>query len=190
MALDKISADGVDQGAVGMLFLEHAPSYQRSVDIASVFSLIAPYGLLMHNPGMSFGERLRRAIKAAGYKSARQFALDGLGWDAASGPQRLQNYITKDRVPDRETLKLIAGKLGTTPAALLNEAIDAGLRDILLTLLELEGIPRDKADTLADAVLEAKRLLEVFPDDAPLQTRATHAAHAAWRQQQPATTGI
>lgn len=176
--------DLVDKLAMGMPISEHAPLYQRCVDTTSPLSFIARTSLLPDGCRMSFGCRLKAAIKGAGYKNPRRFAIDGLGWDEQGGPQRLQNYIN-GRVPDRETLKLIAAKLGTSPGELLNESVDAGLRDILLTLLELEGIPVEKADTLASAVLAAKRLLEAAPNDGPLATRAKIAAHAVWQTQRP-----
>lgn len=176
--------DLVNEFAVRVPVCEHAPLYQRCVDIASALSFIAGERLLPDNRRMSFGTRLKAAIRQAGYKSARRFAIDGLGWDEQGGPQRLQNYIN-GRIPDRETLKLIASKVNTSPSELLNEGVDAGLRDILLTLLQLEGIPAEKADTLASAVVEAKRLLEAAPAEADLGTRARLAAQLVWQTQHP-----
>jgi transcriptional regulator with XRE-family HTH domain len=188
LSSDRRRSDIINKLAMGVPITEHVPLYQRSVDTTSPNSLIAAHCALMHNAGMSFGCRLRDAIRAAGFKSARRFALDGLGWDEATGPQRLQNYLG-GRIPDRDTLKLIAGKLGTTPGELLNEGADEALRDILLPLLQLGDIPPDKADTIASAFLEAKRLIEVLPDEGPMQTRARIAAHAAWQTQHYPTPG-
>lgn len=174
--------DLINKLAMGMGVFEHGPMYQQLVDAASGFSFIAGESDFLHCFNVGFGQRLRAAIKAAGYKSERKFALD-LGWDPGSGPQRLSNYILKGRIPDRDTLKQMAAKLKTTPEALLNEADDAALRDILLHLLELEGIPLDKADTIATAFLVARRLHSAAATEGDSQMRARLAAHFAWQSQ-------
>lgn len=163
--------------------------YQHPVDTARGQSFIPAIYALRHIGRMAtqpldtaFGERLKAAIRRAGFKSDRRFALDGLKWDASNGPQRLSNYI-KGRIPDAPTLRQIAAALSIPPSELLSGDDGAGLRDILLHLLELEGIDRDRSDTIASVFLEAKRLLETFPDEAELPTRARFAAHAAWQQQ-------
>lgn len=132
---------------------------------------------------MGFGRRLKAAIKEAGYRSARRFAIDALGWDENSGPQRLNNYINKDRIPDEDTLRLMLSKLKVSRDELLNEGADRALRDILLQLCELEDIPRDRADRIATVFLEAKRLLGTYPQDGSPETRARLAAHSAWHLQ-------
>jgi transcriptional regulator with XRE-family HTH domain len=132
-----------------------------------------------------FGERLRAAIVAAGYKSMRKFTLERLHWDAGSGPQRLQNYLN-GRIPDVETIGQLADATGSSVAFLLglpaSGADDPELRDILVHLLALADIPADTADTIASAALEGRRLLRAFPEEEPLATRAKFAARAAWHQ--------
>lgn len=184
--------DGLQQAIVGVPLSGHAPFYQRVVYIARGQSFIGGRRPLMHSRTMArdvkFGARLKAAMIAAGFKSARKFATEGLGWSEDNGPQRLNNYL-KGRVPDYETLRQLAQVLKLAPSSLLSEGVDDGLRDILLQLLVLEGIPDDKADTLASAALEARRLLETFPDDDPLPTRAKFAARAAWHQRRSPAHG-
>lgn len=145
----------------------------------------------MHTAPMSFGKRLRAAIKASRFKSNRRFAIEGLGWPPDNGAQRLQNYLD-GREPDFETVKSMARALDISPSDLISEGVEDGLRDILLQLLSLGGIDPDKADTIANATLEAKRLLESESgqEDSPLGTRARLAARLAWRAQQRPETGM
>lgn len=140
---------------------------------------------IQQNGNMTFGERLKAAIKSSEFKNPNRFAV-ALGWS----PQRVNNYIKKDRVPDKLTLQVLATKLKTTPDALVSEDDDSGLRYILLHLLGLEGIPEDRADTIASAFLAAKRLLATFPEEGEPQTRARLAAHSAWQLQPPPTHDI
>lgn len=137
-----------------------------------------------HIASMTFGERLLAAIQASEFKNPNRLAV-ALEWS----PQRLNNYIKKSRVPDRASLRALAAKLKTTPEALLSEDDETALRDILLRLFELEGIPEERADTIASAFLVAKRLLSTFPDEGELQTRARLAAHSAWQTQLPQELG-
>lgn len=176
-------AEGLDEATMGMFGLGHASPYQISFDSSSAFDFIALQNVMAHIRRVSFSDRLTAAWKAAGFRSERQAAL---ACDVS--PQRFNSW-TKGARPDPVTLAKVARVLKTTPSALLSEGTDEGLRDILLHLFALEGMTSDRADTLASAVLEAKRLLEVFPEDAPLHTRASHAAHAAWQQQQPQARG-
>lgn len=190
---DEIGADGVDQGVMGRGFGEHASKYQRSVYIARGQTFIGRAAVLMHKLSVAhdpeFGARLRTLIPLAGYKNPRRFAIDGMGWDADGGPQKLNNYM-KGRIPDVETLVQMAAALKVSVTDLLGvsgtSAIpDEGLKGILRHLLELEGISPDKADTIANVSLAAQRLLQVFPDEEPLLTRVKFAARAAWHQRQP-----
>jgi hypothetical protein len=183
------SAYRIDQLGMGMKFCGHAPLYQRCVDIASPDVLIAISLALMQCDGVSFGDKLRSAIRAAGFKSPRRFAIDGMGWPESSGPQRLDNYL-KGRIPDVPTVMAMASALNVSLGTLLSEATDDALRDILSSLLALEGIPEDKADTIANVAIVAKALLETLPDETPLPARARLAAHAAWRTQQPLSPGM
>jgi hypothetical protein len=182
-------ADVINQLAVSMSGLRiprHGRTeYQQNVDTSSLHSFMESACHLSDKLRMTFGERLKKAIKEAGYRNQRRFAIDALGWDDASGPQRLGNYITKNRIPDEETLRHILSKLKVSREELLNEGTDDALRDILIRLFELEDIPPDKADTIATVFLEAKRLLATYPDEGEPQTRARLAAHSAWHRQPP-----
>jgi transcriptional regulator with XRE-family HTH domain len=186
---DNARSNVIDQGIVGVPVIKHGPLYQQHVDTSSPFSFIALSLMLAQSRGMTFGERLMAAIEASSYKNQRAFAIDGLGWDEASGPQRLSNYIKKNRVPRHDTLQKIAAALKTTPQALINGNADAALKDILLRLFELADIPADTADTLATAFLAAKRLHETYPEDVEPRQRVRLAAHSAWHLQPPLARG-
>lgn len=197
MRPDHLAAEFVDQGAMLGEFGGHALKYQRSVYIASAQTFIGLAAALMHKLSVAhdpeFGERLRHLIPVSGYKNPRRFAIDGMGWPEQAGPQRLNGYL-KGRIPDVETIVLMAGALGVSVADLLglhstSSAVDEGMKGILRQLLELEGIAPDKADTIANASIAARRLLEAFPDEEPLPTRVKYAAHAAWLQRQSPTQG-
>jgi len=185
-----IAADRLDQRVVNVEAFGHSSFYQRTVYTSSPQSFICSGSLLMQKLGMAedtkFGERLRELIPLAGYKNPRRFAIDGMGWLPDSGPQRLNQYL-KGRIPDLETAVEMADKLNVSIAGLLgvddlSSGDDATLRDILRHLLSLEGIPPEKADTIASASLAAQRLLQLLPDDDPLPTRAKYAARVAWTQ--------
>lgn len=141
-----------------------------------------------HDP--EFGERLRALIKAAGYRSARAFAIGGMGWPDDSGPQRLNNYIVKNRVPELATLIAMASALRISVPELLGHGAGSspaedGSHDILLHLLTLEGIDPVRADTIASSFLAAQRLYRAIPEDESLEALAKFSAHAAWLQHQP-----
>ncbi|MET3710378.1 transcriptional regulator with XRE-family HTH domain [Sphingomonas trueperi] len=141
-----------------------------------------------HDP--NFGPRLAALIKAAGYRSARAFAIKGMGWPEDSGAQRLANYLNKNRVPDLPTLVGMAKALGISVQDLLGlQAATSpegdGSRDILLHLLEIEGIDPARANTLASAFLAAQQLYRAIPEDESLEALARFSAHAAWLQHQP-----
>lgn len=189
--------EGLDDRVVCMEFGSHAALYQQPVYISRGQSFIGRFAAMMHKRGVAndpeFGARLRKLIPLAGYKNPRRFAIDGMGWPEDGGPQKLNNYL-KGRIPDVETLLQIADTLRVSVSDLLglhdiNAAPDEGWRDILQHLLELEGIPADKADTIASVSLAAQRLFRAFPEEEPLSTRARYAARAAWIQRQPLKTG-
>lgn len=193
---DYLRADVAEQGVVGMEFGSHAPQYQRSVYISRGQTFIGLAAALMHKLAVAhdaeFGERLKHLIPLAGFKNPRRFAIEGMGWPDQAGPQRLGNYL-KGRIPDVETLVQMATALRVSVADLLglhnpSSAADEGMKGILRQLLELEGIAPEKADTIASTSVAARRLLEAFPDEEPLTTRAKYAARAAWLQQQPTET--
>jgi hypothetical protein len=196
MRPDEVDADRLHEIVVGVpVFAHGAARYQRAVYISSPQSFMGGKHLFRHIVGMAsdtaFGERLEAAIKDAGFKNPRRFAIDAMNWPDSSGPQRVQNYI-KGRIPDDDTLNLMAGKLGVSPVALLGydpNAADAEIRDILRYLLELAGIGPGQADTIASAAFEARQLLRGLPEEGPPDIRARIAAHAAWRQRRSPTLG-
>lgn len=181
----QLAANALNDFGVGVSDCVHTPQYQNAFDISSGFDFISTPRLTAHIFGVSFAERLTSAWKAAGFKSERQAALA-----CEVSPQRFNSWTSdKGTRPDHLTLERVARVLKTTPRMLLNEEDEPALKGILLHLFQLEGIPDDRADNLANVVIEARRLLEVFPEDAPLDVRASHAALAAWRQRQSPPRG-
>lgn len=188
---DQLGADLVDEATIGAAFSGHDPLYQRSVYTSRGQTFIGLAAALMHKLAVAddpeFGERLRALIPLAGYKNPRRFAIDGMGWPESAGPQRLNNHL-HGRIPDVETLVQMAGALKVSVSDLVglhnsSSAADEGMKGILRQLLELEGIPPAKADTIASTSVAARRLLEAFPEEEPLPIRAKFAARAAWLQQ-------
>lgn len=191
----QLRSDVLNDAIVGMEFSGHSPLYQRSVYTSRGQSFIGVAATLLHKRGVAndpeFGARLKALIPLAGYKNQRRFAIDGMGWPDTAGPQRLNLYI-KGRVPDAETLIQMAAALNVSVTELLgldqsSSSADASLQGILQHLLALEGIPSDKADTIASALIAARQLFQAFPDEEPLPVRTMYAARAAWIQRrQPA----
>lgn len=188
-----VTTYGGEDAVFGVKYIGHDPLYQRCVYTSRGQTFIGRAAALMHKLRVAndpeFGKRLRALIPLAGFKSARRFAIDGMGWPEEGGPQRLNSYL-KGRVPDVETLAQMASALRVSLPDLLgmhdaNAAPDEGWKGILIHLLELEGIPSDKADTIASVSIAAQRLLRALPEDDPLATRARYAARAAWIQRQP-----
>lgn len=190
LAPNELRADLINKLAMGMPIVEHALGYQQFVDTSTLQSLIAVILALDNKRGMGFGARLLGLIEKSDWENQRRFAIEALGWPESSGPQRISNYITKDRAPkDRKVLRKMAELLKTTPDFLLNEGSDDELRDILLQLLELAGTPDDKADTIASAFFGAKRLLAVYQAEGEPPMTPRVAARSAWHLQSPQAPG-
>jgi transcriptional regulator with XRE-family HTH domain len=125
------------------------------------------------------GERLRAVLadlEAQGVNQAEVARKCGLS------PSRLNNYLAGTRTPDLDTLMRIAGKLGVTTDYLLgvsSEMPDIG--QVVLRLLELEGLDEARAALIADTVQEALGLLLALPDEGDARTRSRIAAQAAWQ---------
>lgn len=194
---DQLRTDTLNDVIIGMEFRGHAPLYQRRVYTSRGQSFIGVAAALLHKRAVAndpaFGARLKALIPAAGFKNPRRFAIDGMEWPESAGPQRLNQYL-KGRVPDAETLIQMASVLGVSVTELLgldqaSSAADESLQGILQHLLELEGIQSDKADTIASALIAARRLFQAFPDEEPLPVRTKYAARAAWIQRQPPALG-
>lgn len=177
LAPDHRRADLVNQLAMGVGIGGHAPVYQQPVEVSSALSLIADKCAVRHRIRMSFGLRLEAAIRGSSYKNPNKFA-SAMGWSA----QRVHNYV-KGRIPNGAVVAAMAKKLGVQPGDLLSEADEGALRDILLRLLDLEGIQADTADTIANAFLEARRLHSASNGDGDPQMRARLAAQYAWQSQ-------
>lgn len=96
---------------------------------------------------------------------------------------RFHNYINGSRTPDVETLARMAQRLGVSADYLLGlERQPPDFGEVVLRLLELEGIDGSRAQVIADAAQEALSLLLSFPDEGDARTRSRMAAQAAWRR--------
>jgi transcriptional regulator with XRE-family HTH domain len=130
---------------------------------------------------MSFEQRLAAAYGAAGFKNRSQ-AAKALG----ISDSRMFNYAN-GRIPDADVLIRMARTFNTTVDYLLGIGLekDAGLREMLYRLLELEGIDAHQADRIATVFLAAKELLDAELDEGSVEGQARMAARAAWQSQRP-----
>jgi transcriptional regulator with XRE-family HTH domain len=123
------------------------------------------------------GERIRARLKVLEISQA----------DAARrahlSTQRFGNYAQGTRTPDLDTLMRIARALGTTTDWLLG--FSAGeppdVKIVVCRILELEGLPTERAVAIAETVQEALRVLSALPDEGDSHTRSRIAAQAAWQ---------
>lgn len=142
---------------------------------------MAAISLLSHNvTAMSLHDRIRMAFKSLDISQAEAARRAGMS------AQRFGNYCTGKRTPDLAALIQIAKALQTTPDDLLgvSGSTDEDLLDILGRLLELEGLDRQRAHTIARAASEARRLLQALPGEGDAADRRRLAAHAVWSAQQ------
>jgi len=95
---------------------------------------------------------------------------------------RFHNYYTGYRTPDLNTLMRMAKALGTTTDYLLGfNAEVPDLAEVVVRLLELEGLDPVRAAVVADTSQEALRLLLALPSEGDARTRSRIAAQAAWQ---------
>lgn len=182
--------DSIDKRAINMSMRgRHGPIINGALKSASDETFIALNGdhPFTEEMGASLIKTLSRNIR-------HEMDVQGLKpIDLARkldfSPQRLNNYIheTKPRAPDIISLVQIARALRTTPDRLLglSEAAPLDVYNVILRLLELEGLPRERADAIATVVRLALQVLASFPDEGDARTRALLAAQAAWQLTQP-----
>ncbi len=98
-------------------------------------------------------------------------------------PARFGNYVIGSRKPDIETLARIAGALRTTSDWLLglSEAAPVDTKAVILRLLELEGMPPERAEMIAQVAQTALQALAALGSEGDAQTRALLAAQTAWQ---------
>jgi transcriptional regulator with XRE-family HTH domain len=123
------------------------------------------------------GERIRARINVLGISQADAARRSGLS------SQRFGNYAQGTRTPDLDTLMRIARALGTTTDWLLGFSVGEppDVAIVVCRLLELEGLPTERAVAIAETVQEALRVLASLPDEGDAQTRSRIAAQAAWQ---------
>lgn len=95
---------------------------------------------------------------------------------------RFHNYVSGYRTPDLDTVMRMAKALGVTTDYLMGFNFDApDLAEVVLRLLELEGVDPVRAEVVAETAQEALRLLLALPAEGDARTRSRIAAQAAWQ---------
>lgn len=178
MIRDLCRADGVDEVAMGASVRSHNVDNTRSVDLGKHGSLIAFNFLMGASERMKeMAERMRARAKALGLSQKTAAELVGIS------PQRMGNYMQGTRTPDFPTLVRISGALKTSSDWLLgiSSIVEQTYEPVILRLLELEGLPADRAEVIASTAQEAVRLLLALPPEGDDLTRSRMAAQAAWQ---------
>lgn len=171
-------ANGVDKGAMGVAVLLHNRINTQNVDLRKHGSLIAFDFLKGASERMKeMADRMRARAKALGL--SQKTAAEMVGISA----QRMGNYMQGTRTPDFPTLVRIAGALKTSSDWLLgiSSVVEQTYEPVILRLLELEGLPADRAEVIAATAQEAVRLLLALPPEGDDLTRSRMAAQAAWQ---------
>lgn len=183
----QLLSESVDQRAMDVLMSGHTPSINTPLTENNSESLIElntcePFTVHMGDLAQIISSNLRLRMDAVGLTPAD--LARKMGWS----PQRVNNYIhkTKARAPDIAALVSLAKCLGTTPDRLLgiSEAPPFEAYTVILRLLELAGLPHDRAEVIAAVAQEALGVLAALPDEGDARTRALLAAQAAWQMTQ------
>lgn len=134
-------------------------------------------------PMKDVGHRIRQRIDEMGTTQAEVSRRTGLS------TARLNNYVKGLRPPDVESLVKIAKALRTSTDHLLglSESSPLDAEAVILRLLELDGMPPERSQVIAQVAAEALRLLSALPDEGDARTRALLAAQAAWQVRPPST---
>lgn len=136
-----------------------------------------------HSDELSFEDmehvanRIRRRLADMNAKQNEVAAAAGIT------PARFGNYVQGKRMPDILTLARIARALGVTTDWLLglSEAGPIEIKPVILSLLELERLPPERAEAIASAAQEALRILAHLPDEGGIALRSRTAALAAYQ---------
>ncbi len=180
-------SDAVDQRAMSVFMSGHDPLINTALTEDNSQSLIElnacePFTVHMGDLAKIISGNLRKRMDALGLKPAD--LARKMGWSA----QRINNYVHKEkpRAPDIAALVSLAKCLGTTPDRLLgiSEAPPFEAYTVILRLLELAGLPRERAEVIASVAQEALGVLAALPDEGDARTRALLAAQAAWQMTQ------
>lgn len=171
-------ANGVDQRAMGVFMDSHSSGIHATLIASKHKTLLEIHGGDSPSDGMGdLGVRIRERIEDLGISQAE--AARASGCSAA----RFGNYCSGTRNPDLDTLVRIARALRTTTDWLLgiSEVVPVDTKAVILRLLDLEGMPQERAEVIAFAAEEALRLLAALPNEGDARTRALLAAQAAWQ---------
>ena len=171
-------ADCVDQRTVGMLLVSHAAHTTRTVYDVQPAKLIAINAGRFFTVGMEkVAARMRQRISELGITQADAARASGCS------TARFGNYMSGTRKPDLDTIVRIAKALKTSTDWLLgvSETVPVDTGAVFRRLLELDGMPENRACVIAEAAQEALRLLSALPDEGDARTRSLVAAQAAWQ---------
>ena len=121
-------------------------------------------------------ERIRRRIAEMSMTQVDLAKAAGLS------PARFGNYVQGKRNPDIFTLAKIARALGVSTDWLLgvSEVGSVEIKPVVLRLLELDGMPHERAEAIASTVQAALRILAGLPNEGDVHLRSQTAAQAAW----------
>jgi transcriptional regulator with XRE-family HTH domain len=126
---------------------------------------------------MTFRDRLRKAITASGRSQAAIARAAGIS------PQRLNNYLARDSMPDMTVIDRLAAAIGCDAEELVRggESLRTALEAILARVLELDGQNPARASALAKVTVEALKIQRGLPDEGDIDLRSRLAASAAWQ---------
>lgn len=122
-------------------------------------------------------ERMRQRLEATG------LSQKVIAERAGISTQRLGNYIQGTRTPDIFIFAKIAKALETSTDWLLGmpSVIEEAYNPVVTRLLQLEGLPPERAELIVETAQEAVRLLLSLPPGGNDRDRSQMAAQLAWQ---------
>lgn len=177
-ARNVFDSNRVDEDAIVVPMTDHDPLVHATLIAGKHGSLLEIHTSESSTDDMgNLAKRIRAKYEELGLTQAE--AAKACGCSSA----RFGNYVSDTRKPDLETLVRIARALRTTTDWLLglSEVVPVDARAVVLRLLELDGMQRERAEVIAAAAEEALRLLAALPDEGDARTRALLAAQASWQ---------
>lgn len=136
-----------------------------------------PYVLFDNQMTNQLSQQLQALLKERGISQTNAAELCDLSL------ARFHNYVSGTRIPDLDTLIRMADRFNVTTDYLLGANAELpNLGEVVLRLLELEGIENKRATVIAEAAQEALKLLLSLPNEGDARTRSRIAAQAAWNR--------
>lgn len=188
-------SNGVNEGAIGVFMSGHDEPIHAALIESNAESLIEIHGGDPETaPMYEIAQRIRARYKEIGLNQKQ--AAEACGCSTA----QFGNYCamnTNNRVPDVHWLPRLARGLKTTTDWLLGltefvpvdaqavtaRVMELDIRSVVLQLLDLEGMSRERAEVVASASQAALRLLAALPIEGDARTLALMAAQMSWQSQ-------